>query len=313
MLEISLFGTGQAFYNKRPVAGFPLQQPGLLLSYLLLNRHHPIRREPLATVFWGDCPTAQSRKHLRNALWRLRHWLQDVGAMPEDYLFISEERVAFVDASRHWLDVIAFETAIAASRSTSGRQLSPEQAQMLEKAIDLYAGDLLEGVYSDWCLYDRERLRLAYLHALGKLTIHHGLRGHYERGLAYAEKILAVDATRENIHQQIMWLHFLAGDYSAALAQYECCRQILGDELGIQPMAETRRLYEMIAHDSAHDYSLSTMKDESSQNQNNPYTADNLFMHTALEKLHSLQIMMDYAGAELRLLETLVKEHLEAV
>jgi DNA-binding SARP family transcriptional activator len=311
MLKVNLFGSGQARYGQAPIAGFPLQQPGLLLSYLLLNRHRLIHREPLASIFWGNCLATQSRKHLRNALWRLRHWLEAVGAVPEDYLFVSEERIAFVDSSQHWLDVDAFESAVTACQNTGGKELMPEQARALELAVELYAGDLLEDVYSDWCLYDRERLRLAYLHALGKLTIYHGLRGDYEQGLAFAQKILAVDATRENIHQQIMWLHFLAGDHGASMAQYHHCRQILGDELGIQPMAETQRLYEMIAHNSIGNFSLSVMRETAIQSQSQLHDRENLFLPTALEKLHCLQIMMEFASAELRLLETLIKEHLE--
>jgi DNA-binding SARP family transcriptional activator len=311
MLEVNLFGAGQARYCQTPIAGFPLQQPGLLLSYLLLNRHRSIHREPLASIFWGDCLAVQSRKHLRNALWRLRHWLQDVGAAPEDYLLVSEECIAFVDSSQHWLDVNTFESAVAASQNTSGKELTSRQARALEAAVDLYTGDLLEGVYSDWCLYDRERLRLAYLNALSKLMIYHGLHGNYERGLAYAEKILAIDATRENVYQQIMWLHFLAGDYTSALSQYQRCRQVLGDELGIRPMAETQRLYEMIAHDSTDALSLFVRQATALQNQRQLHDEDNLLLPAALEKLHSLQIIMDYASAELRLLETLIKEHLE--
>ena len=80
MLKLNLFGTGQASYCDRPLAGFPNQQCHLLLCYLLLNRHHPHYRERLAAVFWGDSPTAVARKSLRNALWRLRCALHAAGA-----------------------------------------------------------------------------------------------------------------------------------------------------------------------------------------------------------------------------------------
>jgi len=47
MLEIRLFGTGQAYYFNQDLAGFPKQQAYLLLCYLLLNREHPHAREQL--------------------------------------------------------------------------------------------------------------------------------------------------------------------------------------------------------------------------------------------------------------------------
>ena len=83
MLRLNLFGTGQVYYNDCTLSGFPGQQPCLLMCYLVLNRRHSYRREHLAAVFWGDYPTAVSRKYQRNALWRLRHTLQSIGTPVE--------------------------------------------------------------------------------------------------------------------------------------------------------------------------------------------------------------------------------------
>ena len=38
----------------------------------------------------------------------------------------------------------------------------------------------------------------------------------------------------------------LGGQRSAALAQYEACRRLLADELGVEPAPETTALYEQI-------------------------------------------------------------------
>ena len=56
MLELKLFGRGQARYNGFPLPGFPQQQPSLLLCYLLLHRSRPHPREQLAALFWGEYP-----------------------------------------------------------------------------------------------------------------------------------------------------------------------------------------------------------------------------------------------------------------
>jgi len=91
MLELKLFGTGQARYLDRSLAGFPNQQCCLLLCYLLLNRHRPHCRERLAAIFWGECATDVSRKHLSQALWRLRQCLGSVGARADDYVSVSND------------------------------------------------------------------------------------------------------------------------------------------------------------------------------------------------------------------------------
>jgi DNA-binding SARP family transcriptional activator len=250
MLLLNLFGTGRACYANLAVRGFPTQQPCLLLCYLALYRHRPQSREHLAAVFWGEYPTSTSRKYLRNALWRLRQGLQSVGAPADEYLRTDDDTVSFVPGAHCWLDIDAFEVTVMRYRHLSGRQLSSEQADDLEKAVGLYAGHLLEGIYEDWCLGPRERLGLLHMATLGKLMDFCEVNGRYERGLAYGERILAHDNTREKVHRQMMRLHSLLGDRTAALVQYRRCVQILSETLKVSPMPATLRLYEQIVNDS---------------------------------------------------------------
>jgi DNA-binding SARP family transcriptional activator len=318
MLELQLFGTGQARYCDHPLPGFPNQQSYLLLCYLLLNRHHPHHRERLAALFWSEYATTISRKYLRNALWRLRHALQSVGTPVDEYLLISDDSVSFVSSSRYWLDVEVFETTITRYQDLSEQELTPEQAAHLEEAVDLYVGDLLEGVYEDWCLYDRERLSLLHLNALSKLMVFHELNGTYERGLAYGERILVRDHTREKVHRQMMRLYWLLGDRNAALAQYKRCVQVLREDLGIPPMEETRLLYKRMVHSQSdpstgsghrptsrpvrHEDPLSiTIKSDDS--------VQPLAEH-ALQKLQRLQAIIEETSVELRHIERLISKAL---
>jgi DNA-binding SARP family transcriptional activator len=248
MLRVELFGPGRAFFNDQPIANFPHRHFFLLFCYLLLNLRHPLLRDQLAAVFWGDFPVQPSRKNLRNALWKLRQVLESAGATPEDYLLVNDESVSFIQSSAYDLDVERFERVLTAFQDVPGEQLTPAQANELEKTIELYVGDLLEGVYEDWAIYDRERLHLLYLTTLSKLIAFHEVYGHYERGLAYGERILVRDNTREHVHLQMMRLYWLAGNRPAALAQYRRCAQILREELNILPMRETSAVYQQMIH-----------------------------------------------------------------
>ncbi len=249
MLKVKLFGPGQASFYERPLAGFPGQRACLLLCYLMLNRQGPFHRERLAAVFWEDYPSQTARKYFRNALWRLRTLLQSAGAVPDDYLLVSDDSLAFINTSPYWLDVQEFEAALDQTQALSGSELSPRQAETIAAALGLYRGDLLEDVYEDWCLYDRERLRLLYLAQLNKLMTFHAAQRAYELSLQYGEQILSQDNTRENIHRQMIWLYWQMGDRPSALAQYKRCAQILREELNIQPMEATRQLYQRVLHE----------------------------------------------------------------
>lgn len=249
MLKLKLFGTGQATYGDNVLTGFPKQQPHHLLCYLLLNRHQLHPREQLAAQFWGDEPTSISLKRLRNVLWQLRTLLEAVGALPDEYLVSTDGGLSFAPSSDYYLDVEVFETAVVRYLHLSGQDLTPEQAARLETALDLYTGDLLSGLYLDWCLIERERLGLLYLTTLCKLISFHEVNGTYERGLALGRRVLAIDDTRESVHRQMMRLYWLMGDRNAALLQYKRCAQILREALNVSPTEATTHLYQQVMRD----------------------------------------------------------------
>ncbi|MCI0647797.1 MAG: bacterial transcriptional activator domain-containing protein [Chloroflexi bacterium] len=124
--------------------------------------------------------------------------------------------------------------------------LDRQQADLLEEATELYRGELLEGWYQDWCLFERERFQYMFLGMLDKLMGYcEGLRA-YEEGIAYGMQILRRDQAREHTHRRLMRLHFLSGNRTEALRQFHRCAAILMDELGVQPADETHQLYQQI-------------------------------------------------------------------
>jgi two-component SAPR family response regulator len=135
-------------------------------------------------------------------------------------------------ASLLWLDVAVFERAFNFVQGIPGRELDAQKVQFLQNALHLYRGPLLEGCYSAWCLYERERFRNIYLALLDKLMDY--CEGHldYDAGLLYG-----------------MRLHYLNGDRAAALHQYEMCIAALDEELGVKPSKRTVALYKQIMTD----------------------------------------------------------------
>ncbi len=244
MLNVTLFGVGYAAYDGTPIPGFPHQQPALLLAYLLLHRKYPHSREILASTFWGGYEDIVARKYLRNALWKLRQAFQQAGGDPDEYLLADSGSIAFIHTAPCQLDIAAFEEHVSASRGIPPARLTVSQAARLEASIRLYTAPLLEGIYADWCLRERERLRLHYIVTLQKLTTYHALRGDYPRAIGYAQDILGDDPANESAHTDLMWLYWLSGNRGAALAQYRHCVETLRTELGLPPASTTTSLYQ---------------------------------------------------------------------
>ncbi len=152
----------------------------------------------------------------------------------------------------------AFEEASAVAREVPGKQLDRSSAEILKDAVKLYRGELLEGCYQDWCLFERERLQNIYLSMLEKLMIYSAEHHEYEAGQGYGSIILKYDRARESTHRQLMHLQYKAGDRTAALRQYERCIRALDEELGVKPQKRTTSLYEQIRADRLDDSSIIT-------------------------------------------------------
>jgi oligopeptide transport system substrate-binding protein len=125
----------------------------------------------------------------------------------------------------------------------------------LRDAVELYQGDFLAGFYvkecfafEEWALGEQERLRGLAGETLRALVDLHRARGEYPAAIAYTRRLLALDPWREEAHRELMQLLALSGQRSAALAQYEECRRLLKAELGLEPLEETRALYERLVN-----------------------------------------------------------------
>ena len=303
MYNIKLFGPGQAYYDGKVIPGFPNQQHCLLLYYLLLNRQSSHAREQVATQFWGDSPTSIARKNLRNALWRLNQSFQSVGGALEDLIAIDGEYISFAKNGNYQVDVDQFEIAVRYSQFPSSQALGDDQVSALEKAVELYQGDLLESVYEDWCIYEREHLRLAFINMLMKLVDHHVSKGNYAQGLEYGQRILTLDPTREKAHRQLIMIHWLTGDREAALQQYRSCCEILQTELGLKPMYETQHLHETILHSSAAPNGFELSNQEDSNHKTTSPTLKGM-----LQKLRFLEMIVEQTNTELHVLDQMIQQ-----
>lgn len=246
-LQIFLFGKFCVQYGDKVLTGLEGGRIQELFCYLLLyrNRCHP--RETLANLLWNETPTIQSKSRLRKPLWQIQSALDSQGGSP--VLLVDPDWVQINPEAGIWLDVTMFEQACTCTQGVPGESLDTQSVQTLRTMVDLYRGDLLEGCYSDWCLYERERLQHMYLNLLDKLMAYSEAHQEFEAGVDYGERILRFDRARERTHRRLMRLQYLARDRTAALRQYDRCVTALNQELGVEPAVQTVALYNQIRAD----------------------------------------------------------------
>jgi len=255
-LEIRLLGAFQVTLDGEPLEGIRSDKTRALLAYLAVEDDRPHSRQALATLLWGEHSDGAARASLRSSLSNLRQRLvrQIVPDGDSPLLDITRHNVSFdADPGTCWLDVAEFDALMDACHAHRDLAHCPTCIARLEQAVGLYQGDFLSGLalsdspaFDEWRVIQQERYHQRMLAALEALAAHYVSVGNLTKVRGYVRQQLALEPWREEAHRQLMYALALDGQRSAALAQYETCRRVLADELGVEPTPETEALYEEI-------------------------------------------------------------------
>jgi DNA-binding SARP family transcriptional activator len=229
--KISLFG---GFRIEKEADG-PLWLTGkrgpAIIAYLARCPGMAAPRERLADLLWSDSDSEHSHNSLRQTLSVLRRDLSRAGV---DIIHSRRDLIGLrPDAVR--VDVEEFESG-----------LSARSAPELETALALYTGPFLDGLYlgsntfDDWAASERDRLLSRALESYEKLA----RLVDAEAGLALADRVLAMEPTREESYRLKMELLLACGQRDRAIRTYEACRSMLKKEFGVEVSPETRALWQ---------------------------------------------------------------------
>src|SRR5919202_1528765 len=105
-------------------------------------------------------------------------------------------------------------------------------------------GELLPDWYDDWVLFERERYRQLALHALEAQAERLQELGRPPEALQRALAAVRSEPLRESGHRLLIRVHLAEGNAVEALRQFELCRRLLRDRLGLDPSPQ---LVELVA------------------------------------------------------------------
>jgi DNA-binding SARP family transcriptional activator len=218
-----------------------------LFKYLLLHHKQYIPREVLMDIFWPDAEPETARNNLNVAMHSLRRALRAITFLP---VIVFEGGAYGLDPILQvWLDIEEFERRVRAGQQLEERNQPTAAVTEYESAISLYQGDFLEqNPYEDWTVLERERLRIAYLETLDRLSQVYFSQERYAACIAVCQLILTRDRCQEDAHCLLMRCYSRQGHYHLALRQYQMCVEALLSELEVEPAPETTLLYDHIRH-----------------------------------------------------------------
>jgi DNA-binding SARP family transcriptional activator len=149
-----------------------------------------------------------------------------------------------------WLDVAEFVTVAVAAQADPLEILTEDGLDRLVAAEHLYRGHLLEGCDDDWCLVERTHLEDLHLTLLEQVSAAHEQRGQPAAAIRWAQRLLEVEPAHERSHRRLMRLYYQVDDRTRALRQYQRCRWVLEQELGVRPSRRTEDVAAAISADA---------------------------------------------------------------
>jgi TolB-like protein/Tfp pilus assembly protein PilF len=213
-----------------------------LLAYLALSAGQAHGRDKLAGILWGGKDERKAHHNLAQALHVIRGALKSNGDDP----LIADGGTVALDPAGIEVDAAAFE-----------RLAGQRTAEALTAAVDLYRGDLLDGIdireaaFEDWLRGEQGRLRTLALNALDGLLRHQMAADDHLTAIDTANRLLALDPIREATHRTLMRMYCRLERQEAAIRQYQSCAEILQRDLNIVPGEKTTALYEEILGERA--------------------------------------------------------------
>jgi DNA-binding SARP family transcriptional activator/pimeloyl-ACP methyl ester carboxylesterase len=218
-----------------------------LLAALALSPGVVVSADALVSALWGEAPPATARKTLQTYVSNLRRALgsEVVATDPSGYAL----RVAPDD-----VDVARFRALVREGEAALRDGSAARARDALARAILLWRGEPFSGVGPHTGLAgEAVRLREEYLTALETRVAADLAAGRHGELVGELEALVREHPFRERLWGQLMVALYRGGRQADALAAYRRARELLVEELGLEPGGELRRVEEAILN---HDASL---------------------------------------------------------
>ena len=234
------------------VSGEPVRFEGVkqrrLCAALALRAPEAVSADELVETLWGDEPPAGAAQALQKQISRLRRRLGEGGSLlrhrPPGYA---------LDIDPQAIDFRRFEELLRSARVALGRDDPEGAAAELQMALALWRGEALADYrFDEFAQREIARLEELRLEAVEERLAAELAGGAAEDLVGELQALVVEHPLRERLRGQLMVALYRAGRQAEALETMRAGRQLLVDELGIEPGPALRRLERMIlAHDSA--------------------------------------------------------------
>jgi SARP family transcriptional regulator, regulator of embCAB operon len=231
---------------------FPSRQSRILWTALVCERARPLPREELAEALWTGGSPPQWDSALKALVSKLRRLLASWVDRPEDAPAIENEYGCYrLDLPQAcWVDVEAARNALDEAEGALRSGKLREAWAPANVATTIACRGFLPGEHGNWIDRKRREIDDIALRAMD-VSAEISLRtSQPEVAMRLAEEILCREPFHESGYQRLMLAHAARGNRAEAIRVFHRCRELLKEDLGVSPSAETEALYLKLLRES---------------------------------------------------------------
>ena len=245
-LTISVLGAVEIFRDPaRPFApdAWVTRRARDILCFIASRRHRRAPKDTIVDTFWGESDFAAVEKNFHPTISHIRKALNSKQPLKQNFLLYRDGDYQLNPEFSYRIDTEEFDRLVSEG-DAARRAREPEAfVRAYEGAAALVRGEFMSGCYDEWAEEQRTYYREMHLRLLEILAATAQKSEDWERSLQLAQRILREDPFREDVHCRVMRAHAALGNRVAVREQYETLRRLLRKELGVEPAAETQKVY----------------------------------------------------------------------
>jgi DNA-binding SARP family transcriptional activator/tetratricopeptide (TPR) repeat protein len=212
----------------------------LVLALLVLRAGEVVSRDALVDSLWSDDPPVTAVKTLQGHVARVRRALEAAGLAGT---LRTRDPGYVLDVPAASVDVAAFERHVGTGHGALLDGDPARAALELGQALALWRGDALADCRSEgWAAAEAARLDGLRLATVEDRIDADLALGHHSVLVSELESLVVRHPLRERLWAALMLALYRSGRQGEAMRAYQHARDVLVEELGLEPGAELRRL-----------------------------------------------------------------------
>lgn len=212
-----------------------------VLALLLLRANQVVPMEALIEELWAECPPVSAVATAQTYIYQLRKALDP--RMSGQQWLVTKPPGYLMRVANSQLDAYRFETLSRQGRLLLDEGRPADAAHLLRQALDLWNGPSLINVATGRLLESHVvHLDEQYARTL-ELRIHaDALLGRHRELVGELRSLVATHPLNEWLHGQLIVALSRSGRRGEALRAYQQLRDVLNDQLGLDPQPQLQRL-----------------------------------------------------------------------